>query len=451
MIGASMAGLLAARVLSGYFKRVTLLERDRWPADIENRKGVPQGRHLHGLQVKGAQILLNLFPGLDFDLIQAGAVRLDLSGDLLWYQYGGYKIRYNSGITVLCMSRPLLESYVRRRVLALKNITCLEQYEVNRLIANEDCSQVKGVKVKGVNKQRQIEASREETLEADLVVDASGRRSRTPNWLEALGYSKPEETAIKIGVGYTTRIFRQNAEFLPNAKAVFIPPTPPNGKRAGGLFPIEGDRWIVTLAGWLGDHAPADEPGFLDYAKSLASQDIYNAISRAEPLTDFMTYRFPSNLRRHYERMTRFPEGYLVMGDAVCSFNPMYGQGMSASAIEAEALDNCLKEQSRQNTVRGLAQDFFKSVAEAISSPWMITVGEDFRFPGVEGIKPVGTDLINWYVANLQKTTLHDRETSRTFFQVVTMTHSPKKLFSPGVVLRVIKNRSFYKSYQTPD
>lgn len=436
VIGASMGGLLAARVLSDHFRHVTLIERDNLPEHAENRKGVPQGQHLHALLVRGEQIFSRLFPGLAADLIQAGAVQVDLPGDFLWFQEGVYKVRFHSGLTMTCMSRPLLECYVRRRILAIKNLTCLQQHDVQSLVTNADRTRVMGVKVR-----RRAEGSDEESLEADIVVDATGRGSKSPKWLETLGYPKPKESVVKVDVGYTTRMYRQEAGLLPNAKAIFTLPAPPQGKRGGGLFPIEGGRWMVTLAGWLGDHAPADEQGFLEYAKSLPNQDIYNIISRAKPLNDFVTHKLPSNLRRHYERMTSFPDGYLVMGDAICSFNPVYGQGMSVSAMEAEALDNCLKRAGGRNSLRGLAQSFFKGAARAIENPWTLAAGEDFRFPGVEGPKPMGTDLINRYVSQVHKTTMYDRETTRAFFQVMTLTHSPKILFSPAIVLRIVRDR----------
>lgn len=440
VIGASMAGLLAARVLSDYFRQVTLIERDHFTIGAEHRKGVSQDRHLHLLQLRGQEILVQLFPGLETKLTQAGAIKLDLSKDLLWYQQGGYKLRYNSGITALCMSRPLLEFWVRCCVLAIPNLICLQQCYVQSLVANESCSRVIGVKLR-----RQTEGGREETLEADLIVDASGRNSKTPRWLEEIGYPRPKETVIKIGVGYTSRIYKQTPEALPGAQAIYTPPVPPVSRRGGGLFPIEGGRWIVTLAGWLGDHAPADEQGFMDYVKSLASQDLYNTICRAEPLSPFVTHQFPSSLRRHYEQMTRFPEGYLVMGDAICSFNPVYGQGMSASAMEADALNQCLKQTSQRNTLHNLARNFFNKAAEAISNPWTITVGEDFRFPEVEGAKPIGTDLINWYVGHLHQTALRDPEALRALLQVMTMTHSPKTLFKPSILLRVVKDHLGHK------
>ncbi len=216
---------------------------------------------------------------------------------------------------------------------------------------------------------------------------------------------------------------------------------PPYVKRAAVLFPIEGGRWIVTFGGWLGDHAPADEQEVLEYAKGLAAPDIYNVISRAEPLTDFVTHKYPSNLRRHYERMTSFPDSYLVLGDAICSFNPVYGQGMSVSAMEAEALDRCLKEAEGRSTSSGLARNFFKKAARIIDDAWAVAVGEDFRFAGVEGPRPPGTGLINRYVTEVHKATLHDPEMTRAFMQVITMTHPPKTLFRPKVVLKVIKNR----------
>lgn len=377
-----------------------------------------------------------LFPGMVCDLVEAGAAELDLPGDIIWFQEGGHTVRFYSGISVIFLSRPLLEWYVRCRVLAIPNLTCLQGCRVQNLIASADGKQIKGVKVR----QRGEELP-EAFLEADLVIDATGRSSQSPLWLEKLGYPRPDESIIKINLGYTTRTFKQDPTLLPNAKGILtIPSAPVYGKRGGGLFPIEGGRWIVTLGGWLEDHAPADEPGFLEYAKSLPSQDIYHVISRAEPLTDFVTHKLPSNLRRHYERMSRFPKGYLVLGDAICSFNPIYGQGMSVSAMEAEALEYCLQAIDEQNHAHDLAREFFTRAAKVIDHPWRLTIGEDFRFPEVEGPKPAGTDLMNWYASQLHKATFRDREVARAFFQVVTLTHAPQSLLNPTIVLRVMQD-----------
>jgi 2-polyprenyl-6-methoxyphenol hydroxylase-like FAD-dependent oxidoreductase len=429
-----MAGLLAARVLADFFDQVTLIERDALPKGAENRKGVPQGRHLHALLTRGEQILSRLFPGLPDELEQGGATRCDIPGDVLWYQYGGYKLRFESGITVLSMSRPFLEYAVRRRVLALENLRRIDQCEVRDLIATPDRSRVTGVKV-------QRRESQEELIDADLVVDATGRGSHSPKWLEALGYSRPEETAVEVGVGYTTRIYRQRPGCLEGAKAVFTMPTPPRETRGGVLFPMEGDRWIVTLAGWLGDHAPAEEKGFLEFARSFAALDIHNVISRAEPITDFVTHKLPSNLRRHYEKMKRFPSGYLVTGDAICSFNPVYGQGMTVSAMEAEALEECLRIAIAGNSLDSIAPAFFRKAAKAVDHAWTMAVGEDLRYPQVEGPRPSGTNLINWYLEQVHRATLRDREISRVFFNIMTMTHSPSEIFKPAAMVRVLRGR----------
>lgn len=434
VIGASIAGLLVARVVSPYFHRVTLIERDDLPLGAEHRRGVPQDQHLHTLLVKGKQVISQLFPGLIPELIQAGAVQIDLSEDVLWFQEGGYKARFNSGVTTIFMSRPLLELYIRRRVLAIHNLTCLQNCEVTSLIASTDCTQVTGIKIR-----RRIAAAEEESLDANLVIDATGRGSKAIKWLGELGYPRPEQSIVKVNISYTSRIYRQNYQLLANAKGIFTAPAAPDVKRAGGLFPIEGGRWIVTLAGWLGDKAPPNELGFLAFAKGLANQDIYNVISRAEPLTDFVMHRFPSSLRHHYERMSRFPIGYLVTGDAICSFDPIYGQGMSVSAMEAKALERCLAEISQQN-LHTLSQKFFYRAAQAIKNAWMLATCEDFRFPEVEGPKPVGTDLLNWYVSQVHRSTFHDRRITRDFLQVLTLTHAPKTLFQPRVFLQVAKD-----------
>ncbi|MHB8814241.1 MAG: FAD-dependent oxidoreductase, partial [Steroidobacteraceae bacterium] len=214
VIGASMAGLLAARVLCEHFARVTLVERDALPGEVQPRKGVPQGRHLHVLHTKGEEILNRWFPGLSLDLVASGATLLDIPGDLLWFHLGGYNVRFRSGLTTLAMSRPLLESHVCRRVLRLPNLVCRQRHEAVALVTGADRARVTGITVRPVSAERGTEL-----LQADLVVDAGGRGSRTPAWLESLGYRRPTETTITIGLGYTTRLYRQNTASLPHAKA----------------------------------------------------------------------------------------------------------------------------------------------------------------------------------------------------------------------------------------
>ena len=240
-------------------------------------------------------------------------------------------------------------------------------------------------------------------LIADLVVDCTGRGSRSPQWLAGLGYAAPSESEVKVDVGYATRSYRRNPAEAGASDWILCTPEAPAETRFGGMFPVEGDRWIVSIGGWMGDHAPTDEPGFLEYARNLPAPDIYNIISRSEPLSDITPHKFPSSLRRHYEKLARFPEGYLVLGDAICSFNPTYGQGMTSAAMQAAALDTLLVE--RKGNLAGLAPAFFKRAAKIMDTPWQLAVGEDFRFPQTTGPKPGGADSINRYVAQVHRAT----------------------------------------------
>lgn len=438
VIGASMAGLLATRVLSDHFARVTLVERDALPDAVLPRKGVPQGRHLHVLHTKGEEILNRLFSGLSGDLAASGAARLNMPGDVIWFHLGGYSVRFRSALTSLAMSRPLLESHVRRRVLNLPNVTCRQGCDAVALHPSADRRRVVGIALRPAG-------GVEESIDADLTVDATGRGSRSPAWLDSLGYRRPTETVVSIGYGYTTRLYRRDAASLPDAEAVFVQPTPPDDRRFGGLFPIEGNRWIVTMGGYRDHHAPADEKGFLEHARELSAPDLYRVLSRAEPVSDFVVHGLPSNLRRHYERIDRFPEGYLIIGDAICSFNPIYGQGMTVSALEAEVLDRMLTRHSA-GPGNALARNYFTAVAKTIDNPWMIAAGEDFRYTNVSGRKPLGTDVINWYVSSVHRATHRDRQVTEAFIKVLMSVEAPTTLFHPRIALRVSRSalaRSF--------
>jgi hypothetical protein len=276
-------------------------------------------------------------------------------------------------------------------------------------------------------------------LDADLVVDAAGRGSRAPLWLESLGYERPREESITIGVGYTTRVYRRQTGDLPGARIALVQPAPPQEKRIGVLLPIEGDRWIVTLGGWLGDHAPADLEGFTAFAHSLPVLDIYDVIKRAEPLGEASVYKFPANLRRRYEHLTRIPEGYVVIGDALCSFNPVYGQGMSVSAQEAVELDRCLDSAGGRQA--GLAQRFYRRAASVIDTPWQMAAGADFAYPEVEGRKARGTDLLNWYVGQVQRAATRQPDVCRTLVEVTNLLAAPSALLAPRVVWQVACDR----------
>ena len=436
VLGGSMAGLLAARVLSDHFEQVTLIERDRFPEGAEHRKGVPQGRHFHVLLKRGETALDRLFPDLGAALTEGGAPVVDIGADMRIYQFGDYKVRCSTEACLIFLSRPFLEWHVRRRVLSLKNVAACDEREVAGLVTNGDRTRVTGVMVRGAGRSGSPEGER---LEADLIVDATGRGSQSGAWLEALGYSRPPETTMTIDVHYTSRVYRRTPVDLPGAKAAYALPKPPHERRFGALFPMEGERWIATLGAWLGDHAPANEAGFLQFARSLPAPDIARALPRLEPLADFVVHHFPANRRRHYERLARFPDGYIVLGDAMCSFNPVYGQGMTVSALEAHVLDECLRERNGGD-VRGLPRRFFGRAAKMLDPAWRLTTSEDLRHPGVaeHGAAPPGTRVINWYTARIYEAAVHDAEVYRAFVQVLTMLRPPMSLFRPRLVFRTL-------------
>lgn len=433
VIGSSITGLLASHVLSKYFAKVTLIEREVLPKTPTARKGVPQGQHIHVLLGKGEAIIEQFFPGILAELLEQGAVRIDTANDMRWFHFGGWKVQFPSGITYHSQSRPLLEWNIRNRIRRQSQIHCLEAYNVTQFLTNTDKTRITGVKI---TRHHQTE---EEHLLADLVIDASGRGSRTAQWLEALGYPKVTESALKIEVGYASRLYR-----LPNSsqypwKTLFVYPKPPQDKRGGVIAPIENDLWIVTLVGWLRDYPPTDETGFLEFVQSLAVPDLYTVLQQAQAQTPIVPHKLPSNLRRHYERMP-LPEGLIILGDALCSFNPVYGQGISTSAWSALILDNCLRKQHRlspSGDITGLSRSVQKQVAKVINIPWLLATSEDLRYPEVTGAKPFWMHFLHWYIARVHRLSHQDPLVSLRFLQVIHMLKSPIVLFKPDIIFRV--------------
>ena len=427
VLGGSVAGLVAARVLGDAYGRVTVVDRDDLAAGVEGRRGTPQARHIHALLARGQQVLERLFPGLTAELVSLGAPVGDMLADAR-VLFGGHRFaRADAGLPLVSASRPLLEDRLRARVRALPHIRIASRSHVTGLRCSPD-----GRRVTGVRLLRRADGSAEEVLEADLVVDATGRGSRAPRWLEALGYGRPQEERVRIDVGYATRRFHLRDGRLDDDLACVHGPTPQQ-PRGGALARLENDVWILTLFGVLGDHPPRDPDGFADFARSLRFPDLYDAIAGAEPIDDPVTYRFAANVRRRYERMRDLPENFLVMGDAHCSFNPIYGQGMTAAALQALALRDLLP------TLGHDTRPVFRALARAIDVPWQLAIAADLALPDVEGSRTPRLWLLNRYVSRLQAAAAHDSTLSRAFLRVTGLVDPPESLLRPRVATRVLR------------
>lgn len=388
VIGGSITGLMTARVLADHFAHVTVLERDHIEEPPAIHKSIPQGNHYHAVLLGGQQVLVALYPDFLATLRRFGAVPVRVGEEMVWYLPDGKA--YSASVTpvrapqylgfeVHSQSCGVLEHCVRTCTLALANVHCESDSIVQGLLYEKG-------RVRGV---RYAHAGEGEVLAADLVVDAGGRGSHVPRWLTELGFQSPRETAIGVDIGYASTKFRVPATYDELERMqVFLGP-PPQFANAAIMGEIEHRTWHVTLVGRFGQYPPTDEAGFLAFARSLHTPRLYSLIKDAERVADIVPYRFPSSLRRHYEQLTTFPEGFLVLGDAICSFNPVYGQGMSVAALQVRVLQQLLTARGAEtHGLEGLALAFFPKAAEVILTPWTLAIGQDLAYPQTTGERP---------------------------------------------------------------
>jgi len=422
ILGGSMAGLLAARVLAETCTEVLVVDRDELLGVTAPRRGVPQGWHIHGLLARGHQILDELFDGFTDNALAAGALTGDL-GEHRWFFAGQEACKAVTGMRYLSATRPVLESFVRDRVAALGNVKFLEQHDIVGLVATPDRTRITGARV---------HAGSAETLDADLVVDATGRGSRTPVWLAELGYDRPAVDQIKIDFSYTTRVYRLPDESVLNGVKSVNPLPSPATPRSAFFSAMEDGKWVLSAGGVFGDRAPTDPAGFLAYIRTLPTADIYRAVRDAQPLTDPVPFRFPASIRPRYDKLTRFPAGLVVLGDAACSFNPVYGQGMTVAALEALVL----REHVRSGPVAPLA--FQRAIAEVIDAPWATAAAGDLAYPEAEGLRPVEVQEMNAYLAKVMAAACRDPQVLTAFMRVAGLVDPPSTLMEPELRRRVL-------------
>ena len=434
VLGGSMAGLLAAAVLARAFDHVTIVERDELRGDGEARRGVPQGRHVHLLLPRGGEALDELFPGLTAELIRDGA-RSSERLDQVHFEVGGHQFcqdRTVVGTPVYEQSRPFLEAHVLRRVRAMPNVSVLDQHDVAGLRADPSGRVVTGARVVS----RHGPASERE-LAADLVVAATGRNGTVPAWLTELGYDAPAEEEVRVDIKYATRRMRLDPALMAPTDVILVGATPTRPTLLGAAAQ-EGDTWIVTFAGFGGHHPPAASEAWRSFGDTWVPRRFVEAIHKGECLSDVLVHRFPSNLRRRYDKLDRFPDGLIVAGDAVCSFNPIYGQGMTIAALEALALRDCLAHGTRD-----LPHRYFKAASRPVARAWQFAIGADLSMPPdvVPGPRPLPLRVVNRYLDSYQAGAEHDSVLATHFFDVTGFEAPVRTLFGPGSLARIVQQR----------
>lgn len=441
VMGGSLSGLLAARALASHAEEVVIVERDTLADEAQPRRGVPQGRHIHALHARGLAAMEAMLPGLGDDLVASGAERGDVGVDVHWYVDGLRRPLVRTATTGISCSRPLLEHHVRRKVIAWPNVS-VRHANITGLSHSE--GRVDGVLVAdrpdadADADPGSGEAGGVDRLAADLVVDATGRSTRVPTWLAELGYGAPPERQIRMDLGYGSRYFRREPGERLDGAAVALSLTSPKSTRARGALvaAIEGDRWLMMVGGYHHDRPTADPEDFTARALDDPAVVFGKLVQRAEPLSEVLTYRYPASLRRDYSKLDRFPAGLVPVGDAVASFNPVYGQGMTCAALYAEELGTWLA--GRPNLDEP-ASAYIRRAEKVANSPWDVAAAEDFRLAHVDGDRPRGLAVAQRVGALFAEATRRDEALHARFLKVISMEAEPTSMMRPGTIVRAVR------------
>lgn len=432
ILGASISGLLAARALAPYFDQILLVERDCLADKPELRAGTAQAQHAHILLQRGLIGFERMLPGFIQQLLDAGGVMTSATQD--WYclfPMGAFP-QFKSDMDFLCASRPQIEYTLRATLLRQHaNITIRDGCRVTGIELSTAALPTVALQPSGENKAS-------ETIAADLVVDATGRNTQAPQWLRQKGFSDTRQTMVKPYLGYATRLYK-NVNLPAGIRATVIMAKDPDMTRGGVLLPIENDQYICTLYGLSGDRPPTEEAKFLEFAKGLRSDIIYKAIVEAEAQTSAKAFVKNECAYRHYAEKGIWPRGFLAVGDSVCSFNPIYGQGMTAALLATEVLAKGFRNGYLANAV--FAPTVQRKITRAYRDAWTLSTNEDLRWPGTEGAKNSYALRSIHRFSNLVGTAAtRDREVAYKYIKVLHMSDKPNALLRPLLLARILKS-----------
>lgn len=433
VLGGSISGLLAARVLSDVYSQVTVIDRDDlFGAGRDLREAIPWASHIHALLERGRRVLEDLFPGFLDDLIDLGVPVGDYGTTCHYYFNGVMLAEAETGMACVGANRPVIEERIRARVAALPGVVFRERTDIVGLESSAGGGRVTGVRVQGHGDV----GGEQEVLAADLVVDATGRASRSPRWLHEMGHGRVVEDKVGMDLTYTTMDFTGPLPEDPLGEDIALVPTATPQQPRGAIFARLADRYALTLTGIRGDRAPTDREGFLAYTKTLPIPDIHEAVQGAEQRGPASSFRFPASVRRRYERLRSLPKGYLVLGDAACVFNPVYAQGMTVAAMGATVLGRHVSEGSEPDP-----RAYFRDLSKAIDAPWTMSASADLAYAGVAGRRTPMTRAGALYMNRVQAAAATDPEVARAFIRTISLIDPIQGLMRPSMVRRVLGRR----------
>lgn len=432
VVGGSYAGLVTARVLADFFDEVVLLERDPVDADTGSHPGAPQGHHAHAMLAKGGEVLETLFPGLRAELSAAGAPVFDYGEGIDFLLPAGTAPRTRTGVEIQTFTRDGLERLLRRRVLALPQVTLLPGTTCTGLL-RDGRGRVTGVTYRAGETEG---AGLVAELAADLVVDASGRASNLDKWLAEQGVSVPAMRTVKAKVTYTSMNFDRPDDGHPDYFVAYQMLFAPRVARAGVLLAVEGGRWTCSLFGFQ-QQPPTDDTGYLEFAHTLDNPHLAEQLARRSVQEPTYRYTNVDNRWRPYHLVKDWPDRLVALGDAVCVFNPVYGQGLTVAAMEAEVLHGMLaRRRSAGRPLDGVAREFQRRVGRLLLGPWTLSTNSDLMWNPQR--QPAGARFAHWYNNRLFRVAVKDAAVWSRFVKVVNMTASPAVLFHPVVAAKVL-------------